>query len=136
MSVKIACEYLGDLRVRAVHGPSATTLITDAPTDNHGKGSSFSPTDLACTALATCVATIMGIASKSLNVDLKGMKIDIEKHMTTQPPRRIAKLNMDIRMPAGISAEHQAKLKAAAAACPVHASFHPDVAVEMVWNWG
>ena len=56
----------------------------------------------------------MGIAAKPLNLDLKGMKIDIEKHMTTQPPRRIAKLNMDIRMPAGISAEHQAKLKAAA----------------------
>ena len=136
MTVHMSSDYLGGLRCKSQHAPSKTTLLTDAPVDNHGKGESFSPTDLACTALATCVATIMGIAAKSLHVDLKGMKIDIEKHMTTQPPRRIAKLNMDIRMPAGISAEHQAKLKAAAAACPVHASFHPDVAVEMVWNWG
>lgn len=136
MSVQISCEYLGDLRVRAVHGPSATVIITDAPTDNHGKGSSFSPTDLASTALATCVLTIMGIQARSLGLDLKGMKIDVEKHMTTQPPRRIAKLCIDIQMPAGISLENQTKLKTAAAACPVHASFHPDVRVEMVWKWG
>ena len=45
MGVKISCEYLGDLRVRATHGPSGTVLHTDAPVDNHGKGESFSPTD-------------------------------------------------------------------------------------------
>jgi len=41
MGVKISCEYLGDLRVKATHGPSGTVLHTDAPVDNHGKGESF-----------------------------------------------------------------------------------------------
>ncbi|MCE9619604.1 MAG: OsmC family protein [Planctomycetes bacterium] len=136
MAVTISCEYLGDLRVRSVHGPSKTELITDAPTDNHGKGESFSPTDLAATALATCYATIMGIQAQTLGIELKGMKIEIEKHMTAKPPRRIARLAMAIRMPAGISPTHQDRLKLAAAGCPVHASLHPDVAVETVWTWG
>jgi uncharacterized OsmC-like protein len=61
MGVKISCEYLGDLRVKATHGPSGTVLHTDAPVDNHGKGESFSPTDLTATSLATCVMTILGI---------------------------------------------------------------------------
>ncbi|MEY4402986.1 MAG: hypothetical protein RIR91_1021, partial [Verrucomicrobiota bacterium] len=43
MSVKISCEYLGDLRVRAQHGPSGNELLTDAPIDNQGKGEAFSP---------------------------------------------------------------------------------------------
>ena len=107
MAVKVSCEYLGDLRVRAVHGPSGTTLVTDAPTDNHGKGESFSPTDLAGTALATCIATIMAIQARTLGIELKGMKLDVEKHMTAQPPRRIAKLDVAIFMPAGISKENQ-----------------------------
>jgi putative redox protein len=136
MSVKITCEYLGDLRVRAVHGPSGTTLVTDAPTDNQGKGESFSPTDLLGTALATCIATIMAIQARTLGVELKGMTIAVEKHMSTQPPRRIARLAVEIAMPAGISPEHQARLKSAAAACPVHKSLHPDVAVDIAWRWG
>ena len=92
MSVKISCEYLGDLRVRATHGPSGTVLHTDAPVDNHGKGESFSPTDLTATSLATCIMTILGIQAKGLELDFRGLRVDVEKHMTAQPPRRIAKL--------------------------------------------
>ncbi len=135
MGVKISCEYLGDLRVRAQHGPSGAVLITDAPVDNHGKGESFSPTDLAATALATCIMTIMGIQAKGLTLDFHGLRIDVEKHMTTEPPRRIARLDVNIFMPAGISEELRARLMRAAAACPVKQSLHPDTVIALVWNW-
>ena len=52
--VQIDVSYLGELRCVATHGPSENTLISDAPVDNHGKGQSFSPTDLVATALGTC----------------------------------------------------------------------------------
>jgi uncharacterized OsmC-like protein len=100
MGVKITCDYLGDLRVRATHGPSGVELLTDAPVDNQGKGESFSPTDLAATALASCILTILGIQARGLGLDFRGMRIEVEKHMTAQPPRRIAKLDVAIRMPA------------------------------------
>lgn len=135
MSVHIDCEYLGDLRVRAVHGPSGTVLHTDAPVDNHGKGESFSPTDLAATALTACMATIMGIQARTLGIELKGMRLSIEKHMTTQPPRRIARLVLVITPPAGVPAEARPKLERAAAACPVHHSLHPEIVTEVTWNW-
>jgi len=48
--VSISIEYLGDLHCNALHGPSGATLDTDAPKDNHGRGESFSPTDLVATA--------------------------------------------------------------------------------------
>jgi len=135
MSVKISCEYLGDLRVQATHGPSGTKLITDAPVDNHGKGASFSPTDLATTALATCVMTILGIQARGLEMDFRGMKIEIEKHMTATAPRRIAKLDVQIQMPKGIPEELRPRLMRAAEACPVKQSLHPDVEINLVWNW-
>lgn len=135
MSVRIDCEYLGDLRVRAVHAPSGTVLHTDAPVDNQGKGESFSPTDLAATALLACMATIMGIQGRTLGIELKGMRLSVEKHMSTQPPRRIARLVLCIDMPAGVPTDARPKLERAAAACPVHHSLHPEIVTEVTWNW-
>lgn len=135
MGVKISCEYLGDLRVRATHGPSGTVLHTDAPVDNHGKGESFSPTDLTATSLATCVMTILGIQAKGLGLDFRGLRVDVEKHMTAQPPRRIAKLEATIRMPAGIAEDLRERLIRAAHACPVKQSLHPDVEIALTWVW-
>jgi len=135
MGVKISCEYLGDLRVRATHGPSGTVLHTDAPVDNHGKGESFSPTDLTATSLATCIMTILGIQAKGLGLDFRGLRVDVEKHMTTEAPRRIAKLEATIHMPAGIAADLHDRLFRAANACPVKQSLHPDVEIVLTWNW-
>ena len=135
MGVKISCEYLGDLRVRATHGPSGTVLHTDAPVDNHGKGESFSPTDLTATSLATCIMTILGIQAKGLELDFRGLRVDVEKHMTAQPPRRIAKLEATIHMPPGIAEDLRDRLTRAANACPVKQSLHPDVEITLVWNW-
>ena len=136
MGVKISCDYLGDLRVRAMHGPSGVELITDAPVDNQGKGESFSPTDLAATALASCILTILGIQARGLGLDFRGMRIEVEKHMTAQPPRRIAKLDVAIHMPAGIAEDLRPRLMRAAEACPVKQSLHPDTEIVLVWSWG
>ena len=136
MGVKITCDYLGDLRVRATHGPSGTELVTDAPVDNHGKGESFSPTDLAATALASCILTILGIQARAAGLDFRGMRIDVEKYMTAQPPRRIARLDVVIHMPAGIAAELRPRLVRAAEACPVKQSLHPETEVVLDWSWG
>jgi putative redox protein len=39
-------KYLGNLRTELTHVQSGKVVITDAPTDNNGKGEAFSPTDL------------------------------------------------------------------------------------------
>lgn len=136
MSIRIDCEYLGDLRVRAVHAPSGTIVHTDAPVDNHGKGESFSPTDLAATALTTCMATIMAIQGRTLGIELRGMRLSVEKHMTAQPPRRIDRLVIVITPPPGVPDDARLKLERAAAACPVHHSLHPDIKTDVEWRWG
>jgi putative redox protein len=134
--VKLSSTYEGGLRCRAVHGPSGTTLVTDAPTDNHGKGESFSPTDLVATALGACMMTVMGIVAERHGVDLTGMTVETEKVMTAQPPRRIASLRTRLVIPLPADHPERARLEQAAHACPVHASLHPeiDAAVEFVWT--
>jgi putative redox protein len=133
--VTIDIQYQGDLRCEAVHQPSGTHLSTDAPKDNMGKGESFSPTDLVATALGTCMMTLMGIAARSLNVDLIGTHITVQKEMVATPMRRIGKLGVKITIPAKLTAEQKGKLEQAALTCPVHKSLHPDVQlpVEFVW---
>ena len=135
MSIKISCDYLGDLRVRAVHSSSGAEIITDAPVDNQGQGRSFSPTDLAAASVATCMITIIGIQAKSIPLDLTGLKVEIEKHMTKTPPRRIAQLDIKMMMPAGIPEELRPRLIRAAEACPVKQSFRDDTVINLQWIW-
>lgn len=134
--VPISVSYEGSLRCVAIHGPSGTRLITDAPADNHGKGESFSPTDLMATALATCMATTIGIKAMQKGVDVTGIAVRVEKHMSTDSPRRIAALPVHIEMPIPEDHPDAPVLKAAALGCPVHHSLASgiDRPVTFVWR--
>jgi len=134
--VRIDVRYEGGLRTRAVHGPSGTELITDAPVDNRGQGRSFSPTDLLGTAVGTCILTLMGIAAQDRGFDLAGATASVEKHMLATPRRRIGRLVVDIAVPQDPGPEGRRVLEAAARGCPVSASLAPDVAVELTFRWG
>jgi len=104
--------------------------------DNEGKGESFSPTDLVATALAACMATIMGIAAKRHSIPLEGMEISTTKEMSTDTPRRIVALKSKITVPLPGDHPQRKLLEAAALGCPVHHSLDPQIEkpVEFVWR--
>ena len=133
--VEIAIEYLGELRCQATHGPSGTKMVTDAPTDNMGRGESFSPTDLVATALGTCMLTIMGIVAQRDGIDLAGTRVKVTKEMVVTPVRRIGRLTVEFHVPAPLSEADQSKLQKAALTCPVHKSLHPDVKLPITFEW-
>lgn len=134
--VKMSIEYLGGLRCEAFHYPSGNRMNTDAPVDNHGKGESFSPTDLLGAALGSCMATIMGIVAEKHGVDLRGLRIDVEKEMVTDPVRRVGALRTRVHMPVGPGHPQRDLFERSAYNCPVFLSLHPDVekAVEFFWQ--
>jgi len=138
VAVTIDVEYVGDLHCEAVHGPSGSRLVTDAPVDNGGKGEAFSPTDLTATGLGACLVTIMGIVAKRHGWDLSGTRVRVVKEMTSVPMRRIGALTATISVPAGRVTEvcDRVLLERAADTCPVRQSLHPDVRVTMVFEWG
>jgi putative redox protein len=133
--VEIDIVYKGELRCLATHQPSSTVLTTDAPKDNHGKGESFSPTDLVATALGTCMLTIMGIAAQSMQIDLSGTKVVVRKEMVAKPIRRIGTLAVTIDVPLSLGEAQRQKLIHAAMTCPVHKSMHPDVQMPIDFRW-
>ena len=133
--VKIQVVYQGQLHCEAVHGPSKCRISTDAPVDNHGRGESFSPTDLVATALGTCVITIMAIFSEKHSVDLAGTNVFVEKHMTSDGPRRIARLPVTVDVSKALDEELRKKIEAAAWNCPVHKSLHPDIDAPIEFNY-
>lgn len=132
--VQIDTEYLGDLHCTAEHIPSGVTLTTDAPKDNHGRGASFSPTDLVATALGTCIATILGIQAEKHDLDLTGIEITVEKEMASNP-RRIDSLRTEVTMPVALDEQTRTRLERAASHCPVHESIHPDIDAPIVFHW-
>ena len=108
--------------------------MTDAPTDNHGKGEAFSPTDLVATALGSCMVSIMAIKSKDLNVDLKDSTVSVTKIMQSEP-RKIAKIEVVLNMSIETSEKNKIILERAAMTCPVLLSLHPDIEKDVVFNW-
>jgi len=133
--IQISVEYQGGLRCEATHGPSQTKLLTDAPVDNHGKGESFSPTDLVATAMGTCMATVMGIFAERHAINLRGMKITVGKEMVQVPVRRIARLTCEIVMPLPATHPQREALERTALTCPVHQSLHPEVEKPVTFVW-
>lgn len=133
--IQIEITYDGQLRTTAKHGPSGNSLITDAPVDNHGRGESFSPTDLVATALGTCMATVLGIFAERHGMDLKGMRVTVKKEMVQTPLRRIGRLTSEIHVPLPAAHEHRETLMRAALTCPVHQSLHPDVEKPVTFHW-
>ena len=132
--VTIQATYEGDLCCTSVHGPSEHTVKTDAPKDNMGLGRYFSPTDLVATALATCILTTLGIVAKRREIDLKGAKATVEKHMNAEP-RRIGRLPVAVTIEGSYSDEEKLVLERAARTCPVHKSLHPDVDAPITFKW-
>lgn len=133
--VEINVEYLGDLHCKVKHGPSGQEFLTDAPVDNQGKGEYFSPTDLAATAMGSCIATIMGIKAKEHNIDIKGMKITVLKEMMNQPYRRIKKLMLDVVFPHELNEHDFTIMKNVIKTCPVTRSLHPDIEIEVQYRF-
>ena len=78
-------------------------------------------------AMALATATRSGIP-------LERIDFSVEKHMTSEPPRRIAKLVARFRIHTPCREEDFAKLVNAGKTCPVRRSLHPDVSVEETYE--
>ena len=123
-------EYLGELRTSCTHIQSQTTIITDAPLDNNGKGEAFSPTDLVATAYASCMITIMGIFAESHSINFTSAKADVQKIMEANP-RRIGKIVIKLDLSGNNWDDETAeRVIRAGKACPVAKTLGDNVEVE------
>jgi putative redox protein len=138
--VDIYTRYEGGLRCTAKHGPSETSFTTDAPVDNHGRGESFSPTDLVATALGSCALTTMGILAQKRGCTIDGMEAHVKKIMTQELPRRIGKLPVTITVPPEVAGRldlaTRAELENAANTCPVKLSILSEIDAPITFRWG
>ena len=128
--------YEGNFRCNARHIQSNIVIESDAPTDNRGKGERFSPTDLVCTALATCMITTMAMKATDMGIELKDTKVDVKKHMASDP-RRISQIDVAVSFPKNLTIDEKEKiiLQRTGDNCPVIKSLHPDVMINATYTW-
>ncbi len=126
--------YTGNLRCQAIHTQSGTIIDTDAPVDNKGKGEKFSPTDLVCVSLATCMLTTMGIKANDMEVNLVNANADVTKHMLGEP-RRIGKIEVNVTLPSGVNERDRKILENTGNNCPVAKSLHPGIELVIKYEW-
>ncbi len=127
--------FLGELRTENEHLQSGNKVITDAPTDNQGRGEYFSPTDLLATSLGSCIMTIMGIKARDNQIDIEGTQIDVTKIMASEP-RRVAEVIVEFTFPKkGYTEEEKQLVESVAGISPVPLSLHPDLKQTIKFNW-
>ena len=129
--------YKGKLRTQAIHLQSGTSIETDAPTDNQGRGERFSPTDLVATAYGTCMITTMAIRAADMQLNFDNTRIEITKIMSSDAPRRIAGIKCHLYFSPAFQAsdEQKEQLMRIARSCPVEKSLHPDVQLDVAFHW-
>jgi uncharacterized OsmC-like protein len=128
--------YKGALRTEMTHLQSTSVIENDAPTDNMGKGERFSPTDMVATALGSCMLTTMGIKANSMDIDLTDSKVDITKIMKADP-RRIGGIKAHVTMSKSLNLHDKTKeiIERVARTCPVERSLHPDMELDITFEW-
>ena len=127
-------NYLGNLRTESVHISSNDMILTDAPTDNNGKGEAFSPTDLVATSLSSCILTVIGIISKRIKYDLVNTKSSVKKIMSSNP-RRIVEIVVKIEFSQSADSKTRSIIEKTALNCPVSKSLHPDIKQSISFIW-
>jgi uncharacterized OsmC-like protein len=128
--------YNGALRCTSVHLQSGTQIETDAPTDNRGKGERFSPTDLTATSLGLCLITTVGIKAMDMGISIEGSEVDVTKHMSKEPPRRIVQIDVQVRFKAeNVSEKDKQILENTGNTCPVARSLHPEITQNITYQW-
>lgn len=134
MTAKVV--YKHNLRTECTHLRSGSTIETDAPVDNHGKGERFSPTDLLATALGSCIITTIGISANVHNITLGEVECDVEKIMVSHP-RRVGEIKVNLNFTDNTPYTDKEKkiLEHAAFTCPVAESLHPDLKQTISINW-
>lgn len=131
----IETVYLGELRTEATHLQSSVKFVTDAPTDNNGKGESFSPTDMVAAALGSCMLTIMGMSARTHGFSIDGTQLSVTKIMGSAP-RRIAEIIVEVDFPQDYDAKTKRILELSGKECPVAQSLHPDTKQTLIFRYG
>ena len=124
--------YQNNLRTECTHLASTSTIYTDAPIDNNGKGELFSPTDLVATALASCMITVMGIKAEQTNIQFTQLNALVKKVMANDP-RRISMIQVQLEVRDGWSEKERKIMENTAKTCPVAQSLHPDIKQEITF---
>ena len=135
MNHSIENRYVAKLRTSSTHLKSGKNIITDAPTDNNGKGEAFAPTDLVSSALCSCMTTVMGICAEKGNFEMPNSTAKIRKIMSSDP-RKISEIKIELNFDNNNLTDTQKnKLMSVAENCPVAKSLNPDIKQILKFNF-
>ena len=133
--VRIEGQYTDKHGVKLIHTPSNCEIHTTPPVDNGGTGDRFSPTDLLAASFGSCMLTIMSLHASRSGIDLHGAKFSVEKTMTSTPPRRVQKLELEFTLPDSVPVSQRNEIEEKGSNCPVTLSVHPEVDVQVTFNY-
>ena len=92
----------------------------------------LNPIDMMAMGLASCILILMGKAAVAEKVDIVGAKADVSY---TLEDYRIVSFDVDVFPPRKLDEQVRPKLEGACRTCPVYLAIHPDVKLNVRFNW-
>jgi putative redox protein len=136
MAETIRVAYEGHLRCKAGRGASGQAVLTDVDAEHGGQGEYLTPVEMTVAALGACAISMLSLVAERDGIDVSGARATADFEMATAPPRRIGAVRLTLHLPGSVPEAKRAKLEAAAKACPVRNSLHPDVWLDLAFAYG
>ena len=86
------------------------------------------------TALGTCLLTVMGIKARKENWSLQGLKLEVNKRMSSIGPRKIETLSIQILTPSNLNNNQLKVLKKEIKDCPVMRNIQGSTNIKLLWT--
>lgn len=96
----------------------------------------FSPIDLVCVGLASCMVFSMGSVARRNELDISRTEIEIDFTTTNKPFPHIDSISLQFNIPRDFAPEDRQKLERAAGLCPIKTSFRPETVITTRFNYG
>lgn len=94
-------------------------VMTDQTERGGGEDAAITPLEMVPAALGTCVALYAHQFCLARGIPAEGLVVEVS-YETAPSPKRISRLDLAVRLPAGFPDTYRAAIERAVRACPVH----------------
>lgn len=132
---KIKVTYNGNMATTAICAKSPITLHTDGSAQSHAEGTAYTPVDMLVSSLGACMLSMMGFMASKKDFSIDGATASIS-YTQDESTHRVETISVTFGFEGITLGDAEKKiLSAAAKACPVGASLHPDIKKELTFNF-
>ena len=134
MRSTVRMTYDSDHHVTASKEPEHRVIGVDCPYT--GDGDEFSPANLLCVSLGSCMLLAIGAVAARNNLDLNGTELSVSFREEAKPFPHVASIDYVFDIPQRFEAVDMRRIENAADLCPIKSNIAENTEISVKFNYG